>query len=81
MEETGIPGENHRPVANHWTVVFSGYSGSLLSGSESVQVFIVCLYSICIAVEAPVIKIEGFGIPLTALNLSRGNEFSLFIDH
>ena len=20
MEETGIPGENHRPVANHWQI-------------------------------------------------------------
>jgi hypothetical protein len=68
MEETGIPGENHRPVANHWTVVFSGYSDSLLSGSESVQVFIVCLYMYCRWRSS--YQNRRVGIPLTALNLT-----------
>ena len=28
VEETGVPGENHRPVARHWQTIIIGYSNN-----------------------------------------------------
>jgi hypothetical protein len=43
MEETGVPGENHRPVASHWQTLSQNVVSSTLHherGSNSPHTFI-----------------------------------------
>jgi hypothetical protein len=53
MEETGVPRENHRPIASHWQTLSNNAGLSIIEGRSFVfsgyllriiRIFIICFY-------------------------------------